>query len=169
VASLWGRVGPSATSSIGGLLGRGTAKMGGIELESRAMASVVQKGITNVSSHQAQSAFSQTVHSQSTALGFKGMRGFELKTFPNTELARNSPTVIEDLSYCDHAIVQMQNRGIMPSVVKNTVQNGNSYPSLSRPSRTVYYDKINDVSAILEKDGTVRQRMGFRNREGIWA
>jgi hypothetical protein len=41
-----GRVGSSATSSIGGLLGRGTAKMGGIELESRAMASVAETGMS---------------------------------------------------------------------------------------------------------------------------
>ncbi|MBU9426665.1 DUF4258 domain-containing protein [Burkholderia gladioli] len=58
----------------------------------------------------------------------------------------NVPTTINGVDYTGHAIDQMQGRGIPPSVVKNTIQNGNTFPT--RTGTTGYYDSVNNVRVI---------------------
>lgn len=58
----------------------------------------------------------------------------------------NVPTTINDVDYSAHAIDQMQGRGIPPSVVQNTIQNGTVYPTGA--GTTGYYDPVNNVRVI---------------------
>nr|WP_231398269.1 hypothetical protein [Photorhabdus temperata] len=47
----------------------------------------------------------------------------------------------------------MQDRGITPSVVENTIKNGMSTPS--RGGTTVHYDPMNNVSIVTNESGKV--------------
>jgi filamentous hemagglutinin len=48
--------------------------------------------------------------------------------------------------YSGHAIDQMQNRGIPPSVVDKAIRTG--IPKAGKPGTTRYYDPANDISVI---------------------
>ena len=62
---------------------------------------------------------------------------------------RNTPTTINGRDFTGHALDQMQNRGLTPSVVENTIRAGK--PSAgSLPGRTRYYDPVNDVTVITD-------------------
>ncbi|MFD1554495.1 DUF4258 domain-containing protein [Paraburkholderia silviterrae] len=58
----------------------------------------------------------------------------------------NAPATIGGVDYSAHAIDQMQGRGVPPSVVKNTIENGVNYPA--RPGTTGYYDPVNNVRVV---------------------
>lgn len=58
----------------------------------------------------------------------------------------NVPTTISGVDYSAHAIDQMQGRGIPPTAVKNTIQNGVVYPT--GEGTTGYYDSVNNVRVI---------------------
>jgi hypothetical protein len=86
------------------------------------------------------------------ATGFLGQKGFELS---NLQRVRNATTTIGERSYSRHALDQMQNRGIMPSVVENTIQHGT--PFVGKTADTVgYFDSVNKVRVILNAEtGTI--------------
>ena len=85
--------------------------------------------------------------------GYLGRFGLELKNAPY-QSTRNTATTIDGQSYSGHALDQMQNRGLMPSVVGNTIKNGETFPS--RPGTTGYYDPVNNVRVITNSNtGTV--------------
>lgn len=67
----------------------------------------------------------------------------------------NTPATILGRDYTGHALDQMQGRGIYPSVVQNTINNG--IPSAGNtPAETVYYDPVNNISAVVNsQNGTV--------------
>lgn len=65
--------------------------------------------------------------------------------------ARNEASVIEGRRYTDHAFDQMQNRGIPPSAVENTIKNGTASGSNQISGRTLYYDKDNNITVVLER------------------
>jgi RHS repeat-associated protein len=67
--------------------------------------------------------------------------------------ARNAPANINGVQYVDHAVDQMQNRGILPSVAENTLRNGT--PSPGHSGRIQYYDEVNNVTVITESYGDV--------------
>jgi peptidase E len=46
-----------------------------------------------------------------------------------------------------HALDQMQNRGLMPSIIENTIKNGNITVG-KKAGTTVHYDSINNISVI---------------------
>jgi len=58
----------------------------------------------------------------------------------------NAPATIGGVDYSAHAIDQMQGRGVPPSVVKNTIENGVNYST--RPGTTGYYDSVNNVRVV---------------------
>lgn len=58
----------------------------------------------------------------------------------------NAATTINEIDYSAHAIDQMQERGIPPSVVQNAIQNGVVYPI--REGTIGYYDSVNNVRVI---------------------
>jgi RHS repeat-associated protein len=61
----------------------------------------------------------------------------------------NTPTTIAGRDYTGHALDSMQSRGIPPSVVENTIQQGVSSPG-NIAGRTVYYDSGNNVSVVVD-------------------
>ncbi|NDC83636.1 DUF4258 domain-containing protein [bacterium] len=77
---------------------------------------------------------------------FKGSQGFELKN-PPYQPVRNDSTVINGREYSRHALDQMQNRGLVPSVVENTIQNGSSKPG-NKAGATAHYDEVNNTTVI---------------------
>jgi hypothetical protein len=86
--------------------------------------------------------------------GFSGRQGFELQNSPLQPI-RNSPTTIGNRQFSGHALDQMQNRGIPPSVVENTIQNGAPFPG-NRPGTQGFYDPVNNTSIIINSNnGTV--------------
>ena len=84
--------------------------------------------------------------------GFSGRRGFELRNSP-LQPVRNPPTTINGRSFLGHALDQMQNRGIPPSVVENAIRTGRQAAD-PIPGRIRHYDPINNVTVITD-DGTV--------------
>ena len=81
-------------------------------------------------------------------LGSKGKAGLgELK---NIQQLRNTPTTINGTQYSGHALDQMQNRGVMPSVVQNTLSHGT--PFSTRAGTTGMYDATNNIRVISNTD-----------------
>jgi hypothetical protein len=78
--------------------------------------------------------------------GFSGHSGFELRNHP-MQPVRNSQTTIGQHTYSGHALDQMQNRGVYPSVVENTIQNGVTFAG-NRPATHGVYDPVNNVTVI---------------------
>jgi len=65
------------------------------------------------------------------------------------KVVRNADATIGGRTYVGHALDQMQNRGLLPSVVENTIRTGvrSADPIVGR---TRYYDAVNKVTVILE-------------------
>ena len=64
--------------------------------------------------------------------------------------ARNTPTTICDRRYTGHALDRMQDRGLMPSVIENTINRGRMKPDRLE-GRIQCYDQINSVKVVLDK------------------
>ena len=82
------------------------------------------------------------------------------KRVPHTnapyQKTRNSPAVIENRPYSGHALDQMQNRGIPPSAVENTIKNGVPSERIMKGRITTnYYEKINNVTAVVNEENKV--------------
>jgi RHS repeat-associated protein len=84
------------------------------------------------------------------ATGFTGRRGDPLFN-PSYQSAQNEPTVIGERRYTGHALDQMRNRGLTPSVVENAITSG--IPSSGRGNTTVYAGA--DVRVVVGSDGQV--------------
>jgi RHS repeat-associated protein len=61
----------------------------------------------------------------------------------------NTPTTIAGRDYVGHALDSMQSRGIPPSVVENTIQQGVASPG-NIAGRTVYFDSVNNISVVTD-------------------
>jgi hypothetical protein len=72
-----------------------------------------------------------------------GRLGNPMEIAPGT----NTPTTINGIDYSAHALDQMQGRGIVPSVVQNTIKNGTTFTT--RVGTTGYYDAVNNVRVIV--------------------
>ena len=72
---------------------------------------------------------------------------------PSYQPVRNQPSTISNREYSGHALDRMQDRGITPSVVENTIKNGKSTPS--RGGTTVHYDPESKVSIVTNESGRV--------------
>ena len=79
-----------------------------------------------------------------------GRKRFQLDN-PPYQPARNSPSVINGRSYSGHALDQMQNRGITPSMVERARENGIPSPG-KMPKTEQYYDPVNNLSVIINTD-----------------
>jgi uncharacterized protein RhaS with RHS repeats len=75
-----------------------------------------------------------------------GRSGSPLDVTPGT----NSPTTIDGIDYSGHALDQMQGRGFTPSVVEDTINNGQQFPTKD-PDTVVYYNSSNNVSVYVGK------------------
>jgi RHS repeat-associated protein len=83
----------------------------------------------------------------STATGFLGHKGYELA---NNQAVRNEAAEIGERAFSGHALDQMQNRGILPSVVQNALENGVGFST--RAGTAGYYDAANNVSVIVNSE-----------------
>lgn len=91
----------------------------------------------------------------SIATGPMGSRRMQLKN-THYQKTRNSPTVIQKRSYSAHAQDQMQNRGIPPTVVDNTIKTGTPKTYVTPTgTKTNYYDSVNNVTAVVNDKGKV--------------
>ncbi|WP_234667820.1 hemagglutinin repeat-containing protein [Halomonas sp. TD01] len=72
---------------------------------------------------------------------------------PSYQPVRNESTNIGGREYSGHALDRMQDRGILPSVVENTIRNGQSYPS--RGGTTVFHSSENNISVVINRQGDV--------------
>ncbi|CAB3751839.1 hemagglutinin repeat-containing protein [Paraburkholderia humisilvae] len=72
---------------------------------------------------------------------------------PAYQPTRNTPANIDGTDYAGHALDRMQDRGLTPSVIKNTIDNG--VPTPSRGGTTVFYDPKNNVSVVTNSEGKV--------------
>ncbi|MDO3382376.1 RHS repeat-associated core domain-containing protein [Gilvimarinus algae] len=87
------------------------------------------------------------------ATGIKGSRGFELRNAPYQGV-RNEMTTFNGTKFSGHALDQMQNRGIMPSVVLNVIRTGKIFRT--RAGTTGFYDAVNNIRVIIDsKTGKV--------------
>ena len=74
-----------------------------------------------------------------------GRSGEPLVNSPQ-QATRNQPATIGGQQFSGHALDQMQNRGIMPSVTRNTINEGSNFAT--RPGTTGYYDPVNNIRVI---------------------
>jgi RHS repeat-associated protein len=74
-----------------------------------------------------------------------GRRGYPLSVPAGT----NSPANIGGRDYTGHALDRMQERGLTPSVVENTINTGSSAPG-NMPGTTVYRDSANGTTAVTD-------------------
>jgi len=77
--------------------------------------------------------------------GFKGRKGFELRNAPYQNV-KNTLTMINNREFSGHALDQMQNRGIMPSIVENTIKEGIIFST--KPGTIGYYDRVNNLRIV---------------------
>jgi hypothetical protein len=82
----------------------------------------------------------------------RGNRGSPAENFFN--ISYNEPTVIYNHKFSGHAIDQMYNRGIPPSAVLDTVQNGIRYRQPNRATNA-FYSPYNNITVITGRDGTI--------------
>lgn len=81
--------------------------------------------------------------------GFFGKSGWELKNAKYQSI-RNPSVKINDYNYSGHALDQMQNRGIVPSIVENTIRNGRIFPT--RSGTIGYFDPVNKVRVVADAE-----------------
>jgi hypothetical protein len=80
-----------------------------------------------------------------------GRKGWDLKGLEG----KNKPTTIYGREYSGHAIDRIQQRGVTPMAVENTIKNGAVTPD-PIPGRLRHYDSANNLTAITDqKTGTV--------------
>jgi hypothetical protein len=80
---------------------------------------------------------------QNLTTSFNGRQGFELRNGIAGNLSRNSGTNIYGYNFSAHSVDQMQNRGIPPSVVADTIKNGVRYQN--NRGVTVSYSSYNRI------------------------
>ncbi|HEY6557431.1 MAG TPA: DUF4258 domain-containing protein, partial [Polyangiaceae bacterium] len=87
------------------------------------------------------------------ATGFLGSRGSPLANAAFQPL-RNADAIIGGRTFGGHALDQMQNRGITPSVIENAIQNGlrSADPIVGRLR---FFDPVNKVTVITEAERVV--------------
>ncbi|AIK96201.1 DUF4258 domain-containing protein [Candidatus Odyssella acanthamoebae] len=84
--------------------------------------------------------------------GFMGKKGTEFKNAVY-QRSRNVETSIKGRMFSGHALDQMQNRGIPPSVVENAIKTGKKFEA--KNSLNGFYDKANEFYVITNLKGKV--------------
>ncbi len=88
-----------------------------------------------------------------SVLGGQGAHTPQLRNAPYQPV-RNAPGRIGGRQYSGHAFDQMQNRGLTPSVVENTLKVGQRTPG-NQPGTLKVFDVENNVTVILNARGAV--------------
>ena len=92
-----------------------------------------------------------TVTTPNFATGFRGSRGFPL-TRSLVQERRNQRQLVNGRYYSGHVLDQLQDRGIMPSVVETAIQHGRKIPD---STANVFIDDINRIKVVVNRDGEV--------------
>ena len=109
-----------------------------------------QKTTQVAEKHLAKKGVEETVN---RATSFAGSRRSPLDYAPFQKV-RNTPININGREYNAHALDRMQDRGLFPSVIENSIMKGKS--SLDKvPGRIQYYDSTNKIRVIAEESGKV--------------
>ncbi len=82
------------------------------------------------------------------ASSFTGSSRLQMQS-PAGAPPRNDPATIDGVPYSGHAVDQMQNRGMFPSVTGQAIQSGLQGPGKD-PDTSVFCDPVNNVSVILD-------------------
>ena len=106
---------------------------------------VCNRTISNAPRSGSTTNLSRNIKGLDLASGFKGNKGFELKN-PSFQKIRNESTIIGNREFSGHALDQMQNRGIMPTVIENVLKTGKEFPT--RLGTKGFYDDINNIMVI---------------------
>jgi hypothetical protein len=72
----------------------------------------------------------------------------------DVEKGTNEPTDIDGRDYSGHALDQMQGRGVPPSAVEESIQNGD-VASGNKPGTTTHTDSKNGVQTVTNDKGRV--------------
>ena len=78
----------------------------------------------------------------------------------------NQRSIINQRSYCSHALDEMRTQGIMPSVVENTIQTGQRFEGYL-PTREIRYDPSNNISVVIEKNTGEVVTASFGKLKGV--
>jgi hypothetical protein len=88
------------------------------------------------------------------ASGFSGNLRFQLQSAAGVP-PRNDAATIHGIPYSGHALDQMQNRGLFPSITNHAIRSGSKALG-DRPNTSIFYDPTNNVTLMRdETDGTV--------------
>ncbi len=79
-----------------------------------------------------------------------GSKGYPLDVAPGT----NTPGIVDGIKYTGHAFDQMQADGIMPSVVKDIIDNVEPIKG-KNPGTNAYYSPTNNVTVITNAKGEI--------------
>jgi hypothetical protein len=124
----------------------------GVMKESFPVTTSVRQILYTPISEKEYSIFSTPIYQREVSMfnfGFRGSRGFELKN-PPYQKTRNVPQTINEKEFSGHVLDQMQNRGLMPSVVEHAINYGNIFHT--RDKTIGYYDIENDLRVIVDRE-----------------
>jgi filamentous hemagglutinin len=83
------------------------------------------------------------------ATGFLGSKRLQLQNAPY-QTTRNAATTIGNRPFSGHALDQMQNRGVPPTVVDNTILTG-AQRAGNTAAEVRYYDPVNNLSVVVDR------------------
>jgi len=128
-----------------GLGGKSTASLPSGKTNSKVGDNGVSSSSTNTSTGQNLTSDKGITGPPSNKTGFMGRAGFELKN-SKIQPIRNKTQIIDGMDFSGHALDQMQNRGITPSIVKHILNNGEVVKS--SPGIKIMYDKVNRLQVV---------------------
>ena len=137
---LGGHVNPCSSAYTAG--GWASAAVNGARTVATGITRLAAKGIASLARGAGRGVDDVVAHAP------VGRRGAPLHNAPYHPV-RNAPTRINGRDFTGHALDQMQNRGLIPSVVENTIRTDKSSPG-RLPGRTRYYDPVNKVTVITD-------------------
>ena len=70
---------------------------------------------------------------------------------PNAPRPRNAPETINGRDYSGHAIDRMQERGYVPSVVENAIENG-THTVGNKANTSVFTDTVNNLRVVTNSE-----------------
>jgi RHS repeat-associated protein len=95
------------------------------------------------------SAFRTTVATETAVGGIPATTPIGRSGSPmNVVAGANKPATINGIDYSAHALDQMQGRGLMPSIVENTLATGTQLPG-NLPGTSVFYDAVNNLRVVV--------------------
>jgi len=94
-----------------------------------------------------------SIYTQRKGISLAGSRRSPLE-YASFQTVRNESTVINKRTYSGHALDRMQDRGLMPSVIENAIETGQT--SINKiPGRVEYFDPLNNIRVIVGDNGRI--------------